>query len=300
MRQFASTAQAYARLPPSITHGSPGDQYAAWLPYHHIERYSNRPMAAQPRHIAETWFAESVGSWYPLLYAHRNLESAAPEAAFAAYHLNLSANDNLFDLCCGAGRHLAHLAPLVRSATGLDFSPDLLAIASRTLRGSVRLVRADMRHIPFQEAFDAATCFFTSFGYFQNQNQNIDAIREFASSLRTGGRFFIDHVNAAHVRRFLQPRSERTLQQYRVTDERWIDQTTMRVNKQTTVTHGDDVVARFGESVRLYAPGEFLTMLADAGLLVDAMYGAYQSDTPWDSTDDAGLSPRMIAVGKRA
>jgi cytosine/adenosine deaminase-related metal-dependent hydrolase/ubiquinone/menaquinone biosynthesis C-methylase UbiE len=57
---------------------------------------------------------------------------------------------DVFDIGCGTGRWLARLAdkePL--SLLGLDFSPEMLLLAKRKLRGAAKLVLADCSNIPF-------------------------------------------------------------------------------------------------------------------------------------------------------
>ena len=117
---------------------------------------------AADTNIAEDWHQRSFGALYPVLYAHRNVEAAAPEAAFAAQRLGLRPDDRVLDLCCGNGRHMVHLLRHTPRVVGLDYSPDLLALASEQLGNSAGLVRGDMRAVPFGAVFDAVTNFFTS------------------------------------------------------------------------------------------------------------------------------------------
>lgn len=65
------------------------------------------------------------------------------------------------DLCCGTGAGLRMIRPLcTRRAVGLDFSEGMLAEARRQAgEGRVELVRGDALELPFEAAFDLATCF---------------------------------------------------------------------------------------------------------------------------------------------
>jgi SAM-dependent methyltransferase len=246
-----------------------------------------------PPTIERDWFEHAFGALYPIVYAHRTAEAARPEALFAAAQVRLSAGDDLLDLCCGNGRHLVTLAPLARRAVGLDYSPELLALAGNAVGAEAELVRADMRAIPFRGAFDVVVNFFTSFGYFDTRDENLRVVRGVADALKPGGRFFIDYLSAAHVRDTLVPHSVRHTGDYEIRDTRWIDEERGRINKTTSVMLRGTPVQETGESVRLYGLDEFRGLLAEGGLRVDAVYGDH------DGAPFADSRPRLIAVGRK-
>lgn len=69
------------------------------------------------------------------------------------------------DLCCGTGAGMRVLGPLCRErVTGVDFSAGMLAQARRAHPRAV-LVQADVRALPFAEAFDLVVSF-GAFGHF--------------------------------------------------------------------------------------------------------------------------------------
>lgn len=243
--------------------------------------------------IAPDWYQHSFDELYPIVYAHRTIEAAWVEAGFAIEQMNIASKDAVLDLCCGNGRHLAHLAEHTSTLVGLDYSRDLLRIAHEDLGPAARLVRADMQAIPFVEAFDVVTNFFTSFGYFQSAADNLKVVREVARSLKAGGRFFIDYIGREWAERTLQPESVREAIGYRIHEERWIDSELRRINKVTTISKDDHEVRSAGESVQLYTPEEFSELLLKGGLAVRALYGDYDG-APYESRH-----PRMIAVGEK-
>ncbi|MBN2308568.1 MAG: class I SAM-dependent methyltransferase [Candidatus Hydrogenedentes bacterium] len=253
-------------------------------------------MPAERPEIDSQWYEQAFGALYPAIYAHRTIEAAGPEAAFAAARLSLGPAMRLLDLCCGTGRHLVHLSGRVAQAVGLDYSPELLSIAADTLArhsAPAALVRADMRAIPFVDAFDVVTNFFTSFGYFIPDDENLAVARGVARALKPGGRFLIDYFSGPYTERNLVPCSERTHNQYTITETRWIDTAAGRVNKETVVASGARIVCRLGESVRMYGLDEFIALLAAGGLATDEVFGNY-SGAAYDQSQ-----PRMIVVGHK-
>ncbi len=243
--------------------------------------------------ISDDWYARSFDALYPVIYAHRTVEAARDEAIFSMEATQLRGDEHVLDLCCGNGRHLAHLCHKTSCAVGLDFSPHLLDIARDSVGGCAKLVRADMRFQPFHEAFDIVMNFFTSMGYFDTEEENHLVIRGIAESLKDGGRFFIDYLNPEWAESNLQPESVRTEGGYRIEEKRWIDRERQRINKTTLITRNGELEGRNGESVKLYSEPEFLSLLSGYGLEVETTYG--------DSTG-AAMSPdlpRMIVVGRK-
>lgn len=245
------------------------------------------------RNIPEDWYATSFGALYPILYAHRTIEAAAPECAFALQQTGLTPGAHCIDLCCGNGRHLVHLAQHTPWASGIDFSSELLRIARNTLANRARLIRADLRKLPFKKSFDAAFSFFTSFGYFQTEEENRTAALNMVHALKPGGKLFMDFFNPAYLERHLLPHSERLQQGYRITEDRWIDPQHRRINKITTVHQDNALIAQLGESVHMYCLDELSEMFARAGLEIDRVFGNYEGQA-FDVTQ-----PRMILVGHR-
>jgi SAM-dependent methyltransferase len=246
-----------------------------------------------PAPIPEDWYARSFDAWYPIVYAHRTLEAARREAAFAVKELALQPSERVLDLCCGNGRHVKHLLECTPFVVGLDFSPALLSLARDMTAGNAPLVRGDMRAIPFGGVFDVVTSFFTSFGYFMTPEENLQVVTEVARVLKPGGRVFLDYMNAQCVESTLVPESIREYNDYVIRETRWIDRTRRRVNKATRVTRQGIEAGEWGESVQLYSEAEFRALLARGGLTVDRVFGDYDG-APLDVR-----RPRMMVVAHR-
>jgi ubiquinone/menaquinone biosynthesis C-methylase UbiE len=142
----------------------------------------------------ESWFGEE----YLELYPHRDLASARREVAFALAHLDPDPMP-LLDLACGSGRHSLRFAEKGFSPVGLDYSAPLLELA-RARNENLRLVRGDMRALPFDGgSFRSVVNFFTSFGYFLHEMDNVAVVSEIERVLAPGGRFLCDTFGRDHV-----------------------------------------------------------------------------------------------------
>ncbi|MDX1562912.1 MAG: class I SAM-dependent methyltransferase, partial [Gammaproteobacteria bacterium] len=79
--------------------------------------------------------------------------------------------------------------------TGIDFNPNALAVAERAAaeRGvSARFIERDMRAIDFDGEFDVAINYWSSFGYFENEADDLIVAKRVAKALKRGGRFLVD------------------------------------------------------------------------------------------------------------
>lgn len=225
------------------------------------------------------WFADES---YTAVYRHRDETEAlqAVDLFFAATGLDPTVS-RILDLACGTGRHAMAFARHRARVVAADLSPTLLAVARRGLcanpapAAGPRLVRCDMRRLPFRPAMDGVVQLFTAFGYFATDAEDASVLAGVARVLRPGGWYMLDFLNADEVRARIEPRSETPIPGGSVVQERWIAGD--RVEKRIAVTRGG-ALREFRESVRLYARGDLERMLGAAGLAVRSVAGSYSGD----------------------
>jgi len=175
----------------------------------------------------------------------------------------------VLDVACGAGRHAAALAAAGARPVGIDLSPALL----RHARGAgVPLVRGDMRRLPVRAgSVDLAVNLFTSFGYFERDDEHAAVLRGIAATLKPGGWFVMDFLNADTVRTTLVPVETQVLGGAPVRVTRELVDGERFVRKTIETADG----RRFAERVRLFTPGDLEAMMGAAGLDVQGRYGDY-------------------------
>jgi SAM-dependent methyltransferase len=222
------------------------------------------------------WYRDWFGEEYLSLYPHRDAEEAR-----AAVDLVLRVagppEGLVLDLACGAGRHMIEFKRRGLTAIGLDLSGPLLRQA-RAEDPDLILVRGDMRHLPFGDgSFQLVANFFTSFGYFEDPDEDFGVLAEIRRVLRPGGRFALDFLNAQRVRSQLVEDDERSLGQRRVVQKRRLEDNGNIVVKKISIFEPDqeDPVSTYFERVRLYSPEELLDMLQSAGLQPEDTFGDY-------------------------
>ncbi len=241
------------------------------------------------------WFDRAFGPWYLKLYPHRDRAEAA--TAVGTLLPRLPARGRILDLACGPGRHLALLREAGLDAVGLDRSATLLAAAPRGLRSAGRLVRGDMRRLPFAGAsFDAVLSMFTSFGYFQSRAAHAALLAEWARVVRPGGALALDYLNASRVRAELVPASERTVDGHRVLERRSIEPRGdgEAVLKELVILAPDGTeVERYHEEVALYDRDTVSALLEASGWRPEETLGDYAA-SPWSPA-----SPRLLVLARR-
>lgn len=251
-------------------------------------------MSPYSKKISRNWFQDTFDALYPIIYAHRTIAAAKAESLFSIEKTRMTADDCVLDLCCGGGRHIAHVKKVTHHVTGLDYSSHLLEMARELLGPDQPLIRGDMRHIPCLEAFDIVVNYFTSFGYFEDASENAQVVRDMAAALKPNGRFFIDYLCKEHAIANLEEETRRSVEGFQIVERRWVEPDESRINKTTSIVHGNDEIKHSGESVQLYTREEFSRLLEDGGLNIDDLYGDY------DGSPCTPDSPRMIAVGRKA
>lgn len=242
------------------------------------------------------WYAEWFGRDYLAVYAHRDEREAARQIDLMERTLAPAPGARVLDLCCGGGRHSVELARRGYRVVGADLSPDLLETAQSAALASdleVVFVRADMRTCVGNGCFDVVVNFFTSFGYFETDEENARVLDAIRGNLRTGGGWMMDYMNRDYVISRFEPRDERTTGEMRVVQQRRLDLLRGRILKTITIERPgrNDT---YQESVRMYTAPELMAMLAKAGLRVTHVFG--NSDGAPYALD----SPRLILAGTTA
>jgi SAM-dependent methyltransferase len=144
---------------------------------------------------------------YPFLFPEQRF-TAAPEEIEKALVLTEPGGKAALDLCCGPGRCAIALAQAGFQVTGVDRTKFLLDKArsrARAAKVKIEWVQADMRDFVRRSAFDLVLNMFTSFGYFDDKNEDLHVLRNMLASLRPGGVCLIDVMGKERLAKIFQP-----------------------------------------------------------------------------------------------
>ena len=208
--------------------------------------------------------------------------------------LSLKPKQSVLDIGCGHGRISNAMAERGLDVTGIDISARFLELAREDARSkglSVEYRQCDMRSLPESTMFDAAYIWFTTFGYFDDAD-NQTVLSEAARVLKPGGRLLLEQVNRVAVLTRGVPHWDVC----EVADDLMIDKVDYdglqdrAVTVRTIVRDGQVRKAKL--SVRLYSPVELRTQLINVGFSRIEIFG--QGGKPFDPCGN-----RLIALATK-
>ena len=242
----------------------------------------------------QAWYKDWFNSpFYHKLYFDRDEKEAFLFIHTLLKHLSPAPNSRMLDVACGKGRHSKILASLGHMVTGIDISPDSIAIAKKYQKDNLEFFVHDMR-LPFHvNYFDYAFNFFTSFGYFKTLREHNDAMRTIAKSLKSNGLFVIDYLNVHYSEDHLVYNEEKKLNGTSYKIHRWHDETHFYkkiIISDPLLHHPLD----YTEKVSKFSFGDLNDMLSYHGLQVQEFFGDYLL-----GNYDVRTKPRLIIVAKK-
>ena len=243
------------------------------------------------------WFADDTlwSEIYPFEFPGPVLDAGVAQVEKAIGLSGLQSGDAL-DLGCGPGRHAVPLARRGFRVTAVDLSPFHLARArerAAAARVSIEFVESDMRAFLRPDAFDLALSIFTSFGYFEDGQDDLRVLQNVQRSLRPGGVLVMDLASKERLARVLHPTvSQRTADGALLVQRHEVVEDWSRVRNEWTVVRNGRA-RTFEFLLRIYSGQELTTLLGAAGFAAVTLYGGLDG-RPY------GLeAERLVAVAAR-
>ncbi len=233
----------------------------------------------------ECWFNTP---YYHLLYGKRNDEEAAFFLTNLLAQLKLKSGDRCWDLNCGKGRHSVYLNKKGFEVIGTDLSEENIKCSLQNENEKLHFYKHDMRSLFYANYFDAVFNLFTSFGYFKSKHDDEKVFQSVYNSLKPGGLFVLDFLNAAL-----------TIENITSSEEKTIDGVLFKINKKTEDgfiikeikinENGKESI--YTEEVRAFTLPDFKVLAEKAGLKLKETFGNYALQ-PFDEN----YSERLILI----
>ena len=143
------------------------------------------------------WF-ESENFWTqfaPIMFDDARWAEAPTVAQYVKDIANLAPGSKVLDAGCGLGRISVELAALDLDVTGVDIiQSELDAAQDSALAEGVELtlVNHDLRTFHAPNQFDCAVNLYTSFGYCDTIDEDMQILRNIAESVKPGGTFIME------------------------------------------------------------------------------------------------------------
>ncbi|MCW2121053.1 SAM-dependent methyltransferase [Flavobacterium sp. 7A] len=232
-----------------------------------------QPANSNPEQLAPTWFSSWFDTpYYHILYKERNYREAQLFMDNITHYLNLPEKAKVLDLACGKGRHSIYLNQLGFNVLGADLSENSILQASTNCNDSLHFKVHDMRE-PFEEKYDAIFNLFTSFGYFENDDDNLTTLIAIKDSLSEYGFAVIDFMNVNQVINNLVPQEVKTVDGIDFHLKRYLADG--HIHKEIDF---EDKGQKFHytEKVRALTLQDFQTMMDEAGIYLLDIFGDYK------------------------
>jgi cyclopropane fatty-acyl-phospholipid synthase-like methyltransferase len=222
----------------------------------------------------ENWFATWFDSaYYHLLYQHRDDNEAHYFMDQLCTFLQIAPKSKVLDLACGKGRHSVYLAQKGLDVTGLDLSSESIAYAQQYQHEQLRFDTQDMRLPLKQGPYHYIFNLFTSFGYFETEQEHIDTLIAMKNGLANqNSRLVLDFFNAKKAIQQLVLTETKLVQGIEFRLRRYVENgcihKEIRFSDQTKNYY-------FREKVRAFTRADFDVLLAAAGLERIHIFGNY-------------------------
>lgn len=220
-----------------------------------------------------------------------NPQATEAEVSLVWDTLRLREKSRVLDVCCGQGRHAIALATRGCHVTGVDYSDYLLSIARARSVPGVFFHQQDVRSLPYVAEFDAAILLGNSFGYFDNEEDDMTVLRGCVRALRKGGLLGIDLTDGDYFKSHFEPTSIENTGRCQVTRTRAM--VGDRIVTREVVTGAIKADRVYAE--RLYSANQVRRLFADVGMCVVAEIPVHGTSS-WGG--DVGLmGHRTLFVG---
>ena len=231
------------------------------------------------------WWKDFYADFRPLFDIIPKKVSNA-EARYIIKKLGLKPGKSFLDCPCGIGRIAIPMARKGIRVMGVDITPsflDELAEKAKKLNLKVDIIRRDMRQIDFNSRFDAAGNVWTSFGYFEEDSDNMLVLQKMYCALKPGGKFILHVINRDWIMANYTPRDWHEFKDpkrpvtVRVLEKRHFDYS-KSINYGTWHWISDGKEKTYKVSIRMYSYHELLRMFTAVGFTDIEGYGSIKDE----------------------
>jgi SAM-dependent methyltransferase len=241
------------------------------------------------------WFRDWFNTEeYLNVYQHHNESDAEDHVKLILGNIRLSSGVKILDMACGAGRHAIIFARKNFDVTAVDLSESLLAIAKKNADDenlNINFVHSDIRNFKSDDKFNLVLNLFTSFGYFESDEENFAVLQKAYDLLTDDGFFVLDFFNSYFLQQNLVESSEENLGEVKIHQFRKIKEN--RVTKKIVITKNGNL-SQFEESVRMFTKDELVNAIQNIGFDIYKTFGDFLGNEFEQFT-----SPRLIMICKK-
>ena len=243
------------------------------------------------------WFQDE-SFWietYPFIFSDEKFERADQQIEQILSLIEFD-GDSVLDLCCGPGRHAVALAKRGFTVTGVDATPFLLDKARETAQAQnvdIEWVLEDMRDFVRPAAYDLVLNMFTSFGYFDNKDDDLKVLHNILENLKPDGICIVDVIGKESLAKKYQPTISHNTPDGTILVQRHeiFDDWTRIRNEWIIIRNGKTKTFKFHHTI--YSGQELKDLLGRAGFKKVQLFGGL------DGGEYGPDATRLIAVARK-
>lgn len=236
----------------------------------------------------EAWFNSP---YYHLLYKHRSQAEAALFIDNICEYLELPPHIKVLDMACGKGRHALHLHSKGFHTVGLDLSQNNIMHTKRFENPYLQFHVHDMRLPYANNYFDVVFNLFTSFGYFEKQEDNERVIHAVYENLKHDGIFVFDFLNIEYIRPHIPKFETKYVGDITFHTHKYIENETL---VKTIDIEDKDGRSHFKEHIKNYHLDDLKLIFQMCGFTIKSIFGNYHL-----SPFELEKSPRIIIIAQK-
>ena len=239
-----------------------------------------------------SWFKHWFNSpYYHLLYKNRDIKDAQIFIDNLVNRLQITTHSKILDVACGKGRHCIYFNKKGMDVVGIDLSTNSINTAKKYENKTLKFEVHDMRKVFKENSFNIVTNLFTSFGYFENDQDEQKTINAIALNLKEEGILIIDFMNSKRVMKNLVKSERKKINGIAFKISRSIKNNYILKNIAFS-DNGENY--QFQEKVRALTLANFSNLIHNAGLKIIDIFGNYRLEE-----FSAVNSERLIIICKK-
>ena len=223
----------------------------------------------QQKEWFSTWFDTH---YYHLLYKDRDYSEAELFINNLISYLQPASKAHFLDLACGKGRHAVFLNKKGYHVMGCDLSEQNISFAKQQENQQLKFTVQDMRNQLDGYSFDYILNLFTSFGYFDEAEDDQKVIDAVTAMLNPKGVFVLDYLNIDKLIENIVPFEIKEVEGIEFEIKRYLENGF--IHKEIRFKDKGEKY-QFVEKVKALDLDDFKQLFQQAGLKIKDIFGDY-------------------------
>ena len=246
---------------------------------------------------SKSWYNQDTywTTFESILFHRKRLTDTASQVDHIIKLLQIKHGATILDLCCGIGRHSLEFARRGFNITGVDRTDPYLDKAKKqaiTEDLHIEFVTEDMRKFCREAAFDVVINMFTSFGYFEDADDDRRVVENVYRSLKSGGKLLVEVMGKELVARDFRERDWNEFNGFIILEDRKLLNNWEKIESRWIILK-DDQRIEHKFVLRLYSAVELTSLLKQCGFSDVKVYGSLEG------IDYDHKAKRLVALARK-